>query len=106
VLLESPTIGLLGLRIFELPAVGLPEFNQQLPGTTRAGFGVKGLCEREKMSEIREEDMREAILIPMKPLVTAIPMDDEELRQLWEDLRKIGCDGLLALPWNVQDDRV
>jgi hypothetical protein len=58
------------------------------------------------MPEIREEDMRETIPIPMKPLVPAIPTDDEELRQLGEDLRKMGCDGLLAQPWNVQDDRV
>ena len=34
VLLESPAVGLLGLRIFELPAVGLPEFSTQLPGKT------------------------------------------------------------------------
>jgi len=106
VLLESPTVGLLGLRIFELPAVGLPEFNKDLPGTARAEFREKGLCERERMPEIREEDMRETIPIPMKPLVPAIPTDDEELRQLGEDLRKMGCDGLLAQPWNVQDNKV
>jgi hypothetical protein len=58
------------------------------------------------MPEIREEEMRETIPIPMKPLVPAIPTDDEELRQLGEDLRKMGCDGLLAQPWNVQDDKV
>jgi hypothetical protein len=34
------------------------------------------------MPEIREEDMREAIPILMKPLVPAIPTDDEELREL------------------------
>jgi hypothetical protein len=56
------------------------------------------------MPEIREEDMRETIPIPMKPLVPTIPTDDEELWQLGEDLRKMGCDGLLAQPWNVQDD--
>jgi hypothetical protein len=43
VLLESPTVGLLGLRIFELPAVGLPEFNRHLPGTARVEFGEEGL---------------------------------------------------------------
>jgi hypothetical protein len=36
VLLESPTVGLLGFRIFELSAVGLPEFRKQLPGRERA----------------------------------------------------------------------
>ena len=58
------------------------------------------------MPEIREEDMRETIPIPMRPIVPAIPTEDEELRQLGEDLRKMGCDGLLAQPWNVQDDKV
>jgi hypothetical protein len=48
------------------------------------------------MPEIREEDMREAIPIPMKPQVLAIPTDDEELRELGEDLRRMGCDDLLA----------
>ena len=43
VLLESPTVGLLGFRIFELPAVGLPEFNKHLPETARAEFIEEGL---------------------------------------------------------------
>jgi hypothetical protein len=43
VFLESPTVGLLGLRIFELPAVGLPEFNQHLLGSARVEFGEEGL---------------------------------------------------------------
>ena len=34
VLLKALVVGLLGLRIFELPAVGLPEFNTQLPRET------------------------------------------------------------------------
>jgi hypothetical protein len=38
VFLESPAVGLLGLRIFELPAVGLPEFSKHLPGRKRAEF--------------------------------------------------------------------
>ena len=50
--------------------------------------------------------MREPIPIPMKPLVPAIPTDDKELRELGEDLRIMGCEGLLAQPWNVQEDKV
>ena len=50
------------------------------------------------MPEVREEDMRETIPIPMWPIVPAIPTDNADLRQLGEDLRKMGCDGLLALP--------
>jgi hypothetical protein len=42
VFLESPAVGLLGLRIFELPTVGLPEFRKQLPGRERAEFFRKG----------------------------------------------------------------
>ena len=50
--------------------------------------------------------MREPIPIPLKPLVPAIPTDDEELRELREDLRIMGCEGLLAQPWDVQDAEV
>jgi hypothetical protein len=58
------------------------------------------------MLKAREEDMREDTAIPMKPLVPAIPTDDEELRELGEDLRKMGCEGLLGQPWNGQEDNV
>jgi hypothetical protein len=61
--------------------------------------------ERE-MPKARAEDMRESIPIPMKPLVPAIPTDDEELQGLGVDLRIIGCEGLLGQPWNVQEDNV
>ena len=50
--------------------------------------------------------MRKPIPIPLKPLVPAIPTDDEELRELGEDLRSMGCEGLLTQPWGVQDDKV
>ena len=58
------------------------------------------------MPKARAEDMRESIPIPMKPLVPAIPTDDEELQGLGVDLRIIGCEGLLGQPWNVQEDNV
>ena len=58
------------------------------------------------MPEARPEDMREPIPILLKPLVPAIPTDDEELRELGEDLRIMGCEGLLAQPLDVQDDKV
>ena len=56
------------------------------------------------MHEKREEDMEELNSVPTKPLILAISMDDEELRELSKDLRAMGCDGLLAQPWNVQAD--
>ena len=55
------------------------------------------------MPELRPEDVKEPIPIPLKPLVPAIPTEDEELRELGEDLRAMGCEGLLARPWDVQD---
>ena len=50
--------------------------------------------------------MREPIPIQTKPLIPAIPTDDEELLELREDLRVMGCGGLLSKPWNVQTDDV
>jgi hypothetical protein len=103
VLLESLGVGLLGLCIFELPAVGLA--SNYLEGRER-GVCEKKLRGKEEMPEAREEDMTEVIPIPMNPLVPAIPTDDEELRELGEDLRRMGCEGLLGQPWNVQEDNV
>ena len=47
------------------------------------------------MPERREEDMEELIPVPTKPLIPATPVADEELR---EDLRAMGCAGLLPDP--------
>ena len=58
------------------------------------------------MPEAKPEDMRDPIPISLKPLVPAIPIDNEELRELGEDLCIMGCEGLLAQPWDVQDDKV
>ena len=46
----------MGLRIFELPAVGLPEFNQHLPGTAR---GETQVCERRAESGERGAEFGE-----------------------------------------------
>ena len=46
--------------------------------------------------------MREPIPIPLKALVHAIPTDDKELQELAEDLRSMGCEGLLTKPWNLR----
>jgi hypothetical protein len=56
VLLESPTVGLLGLRIFELPAVGLPEFSKQLLGRER-GRSFAGKVERTR-GKCREQERK------------------------------------------------
>ena len=54
------------------------------------------------MPEAREEDRREPIPIPLKALIPAIPREDGELQELAEDLRVMGCEGLLAKPWNLR----
>ena len=45
--------------------------------------------------------MRDPIPILLKPLVPAIPTDDEELREVGEDLRIIVCENLLSQPWDI-----
>ena len=57
------------------------------------------------MPEARAEDMREPIPVQAKPLILAIPTDDEELLES-RHLRAMGCEGLLDKPWNVQSDIV
>ena len=56
------------------------------------------------MVERGEEDMEMLPQVPTKPLIPAIPTDDKEFRELKEDLRAMGCEGLLARPWNVQSE--
>ena len=44
------------------------------------------------------------IPILIKALVPTIPRDDGELQELAEDLRVMGCEGLLAKPWNLRSE--
>ena len=54
------------------------------------------------MPEARAGDRREPIPIPLKAVIPAIPKKDEELQALAEDLQGMGCEGLLAKPWNLR----
>ena len=56
------------------------------------------------MSESPVDEMEILPQVPVKPLIPAIPTDGKEYRELKEDLRAMGCDGLLAPPWNVQSE--
>ena len=38
----------------------------------------------------------------MKPVSPAIPKRESELKELIEDLSRMGCEGLLAKPWNLR----
>ena len=58
------------------------------------------------MLTVREEDMLEPIPIPIKALIPAISRDDKELQDLAEDLLVMGCEGLLAKPWNLKSEEI
>ena len=58
------------------------------------------------MPIVREEDIVDPIPIPIKALIPAIPRDDKELQELTEDLRIMGCKGLLAKPWNLRSEEI
>ena len=53
------------------------------------------------MPEAREEDEIEQVSIPLKNVSPAIPKKESELKELIEDLSRMGCEGLLAKPWNL-----
>jgi hypothetical protein len=40
--------------------------------------------------------------IPLKNVSPTIPKNVSELKELVEDLRRMGCDGLLGKPWNLR----
>ncbi len=42
--------------------------------------------------------------VPVKPIIPTIPTDGKERRELEEDLRAMGCVGLLHRPWNVPSE--
>ena len=54
------------------------------------------------MPEARAGDRREPIQIPLKAVIPAVPKKDKELQALAEDLQVVGCEGLLAKPWNLR----
>ena len=44
----------------------------------------------------------EQVLIPLKNVSPAIPKKESELKELIEDLSRMGCEGLLAKPWSLR----
>ena len=56
------------------------------------------------MSGSPEDEMEVLPHIPVKPILPAIPSDGKERRELEEDLRAMGCVGLLDRPWNVSSE--
>ena len=53
------------------------------------------------MPEVREED--ELVPIPLRNVVPAVVKLESELKELIEDLTRMGCKGLLAKPWNLRN---
>jgi hypothetical protein len=56
------------------------------------------------MPEAREEDEVDQVPIPLKNVSPAIPKNELELKELIEDLTRMGCEGLLAKPWNLRSE--
>jgi hypothetical protein len=56
------------------------------------------------MSEAREVDEVEQVPIPLKNVSPAIPKDNSELKELVEDLTRMGCEGLFSKPWNLRSE--
>ena len=56
------------------------------------------------MSEAREEDEIEQVPIPLTNVSPAISKNESELKELIEDLTRMGCEGLLAKPWNLLNE--
>jgi hypothetical protein len=56
------------------------------------------------MPEAREEDEVEQAPIPLKNVSPAIPKSESELKELIEDLTRMGYKGLLTKPWNPQSE--
>ena len=54
------------------------------------------------MSEVREDDVPN----PLKNVVPAVPKREFELKELIEDLTHMGCEGLLAKPWNLRSKAI
>jgi hypothetical protein len=56
------------------------------------------------MPDAREEDEMEQVPIPVKNVSPVVPKNDSELKELLEDLTRMGCEGLLGKPWNLRSE--
>ena len=52
------------------------------------------------MPEVKEDD----VPIPLKNVAPAVPKHESKLKELIEDLTQMGCEGLLAKPWNLRSE--
>ena len=46
----------------------------------------------------------EFVPVSLKAVIPVIPTEDDESKQLIEDMTKMGCEGLLAEPWAVKSE--
>jgi hypothetical protein len=56
------------------------------------------------MSEAREEVEREQVPIPLMNVSAVVPKNDSKLKELVEDLTRMGCEGLLSKPRNLRNE--
>ena len=54
------------------------------------------------MPEVQEDE--DLVLIPLKNVTPAILKQESELKELIEDLTRMGCKGFLAKPWKLQSE--
>ena len=50
-----------------------------------------------------DEDL---VPIPLKNVAPAISKRESELKELIEDLTRMGCEGLLVKPWNMRSEAI
>lgn len=46
------------------------------------------------------------ITIPLRNVIPAIPKSESNMKELAEDLSRMGCEGLLPKPWNLKNEAV
>ena len=44
--------------------------------------------------------------VSLRSVVPVVPKNEEEKRQLVEDLTRMGCEGVLAQPWGLKSEEM
>ena len=65
---------------------------------------IESLKSVARMPEAREEDEIKQVFIPLKNVLPTIPYREAELKELIEDLTRMGCEGILSKPWGLRSE--
>ena len=71
---------------------------------TRIPAEIESLKSVARMPKAREEDKIEQVHIPLKNVSPAILKNEVELKELIEDLTRMGYEGLLSKPWSLRSE--